>query len=132
MDCSAASLAACIRICKISQTSSTRLELQTLLRALEHVPAQAKVTVYTDSQNIIDLPQRRLRLEAQSFCSKVGKPLNNGDLYRRFYDAWDRLRPVLVKVKGHSPAVQKSRLEQVFALVDKAARNCSRKLRPTE
>lgn len=121
-------LAARIATCEFEQTSSTRLELQVLLHVLSAMPAQQKVTVFTDSQNIIDLPRRRARLQEQGFCSKQGRRLNNADLYQRFFELWDRLALDLVKVRGHSPSAEKSKVEQIFALVDIAARQHSRQL----
>lgn len=103
-------------------TSSTRLELQTVLYALTRAPAADKVTIFTDSQNIIGLPARRKKLEAQAFCSRQGKPLNNSDLYRSFFSLLDKQSCELIKVKGHSRASGKTMIEQIFALVDQAAR----------
>lgn len=106
-----------------AQTSSTRLELQTLLHALSELRSGiSKVTVFTDSQNIVGLPGRREKLERQQFCSKQGKPLSNSDLYQAFFMALD-IRPIeLIKVKGHSRGQDKTAVERIFALVDQAAR----------
>ena len=49
---------------EFEHTSSTKLELQTLLWALSDIQVNGrKVSVYTDSQNIISLEGRRARLE---------------------------------------------------------------------
>lgn len=107
-----------------SQTSSTRLELQTLLHALSESDSCAnKATVFTDSQNIVGLPGRREKLEIQRFRSKQGKPLNNADLYQAFFVEMDKRSIELVKVKGHSRASEKTTTERIFALVDQAARS---------
>ena len=54
---SAEELKAQVQVKRFEQTSSTRLELQTLLWALNDLPATGcKVMIYTDSQNIIGLP----------------------------------------------------------------------------
>lgn len=106
-----------------ADTSSTRLELQTLLWALsERVPGTGSITVLTDSQNIVSLPSRRGRIEASGFCSKQGRPLSNADLYRTFFALLDQRAFQLVKVKGHSRASEKTAVERVFSLVDQAAR----------
>lgn len=119
-------LAAQICIAKFANTSSTRLELQTLLHALSQTPAGARLTLYTDSQNIIRLPSRRERLEALGYCSKRGKALRNNALYRQFFALWDERQCRLVKLKGHCRAAETTRLQQVFACVDKAARQACR------
>lgn len=124
-----ATLALAIRTRTFTLTSSTRLELQTLLWALSEIPREvSRVVVFTDSQNIIGLPGRRARLEAQQFCSRQGKLLANADLYRSFFTIFDRLPCELIKVKGHSRASEKSAIEKIFALVDQAARRGSREL----
>lgn len=121
-------MAATIKTQVFDHTSSTRLELQTLLYALSCAPAAGKVTVLTDSQNIIGLPARRKKLEAQAFCSRQGKLLSNADLYRSFFNLLDKQPCELIKVKGHSQASGKTKVEQIFALVDQAARRGCRML----
>lgn len=112
---------------RFEQTSSTKLELQTLLWALNELldtglaPGQI-VTVYTDSQNIIGLPARRARLERNSYYSSKNRRLANFDLYQAFYRITDCLACEWVKVVGHKPTHTKDRIDQLFNLVDRAAR----------
>lgn len=116
-----------IQVFKFAETSSTRVELETLLRALQDVPVESgSLTVYTDSQNILSLPDRRTRLEAQDFRSQKGKPLNNAALYQSFFEVLDRRGFTLVKVKGHKPTSQRDTTDQRFNLVDRAARKACR------
>lgn len=126
IELSLSELAAQVRIVNFADTSSTRLELQTLLHALRQTPAATRITLYTDSQNIIRLPVRRERLELLDFCSKRGDVLVNGDLYRHFFALWDERQCQLVKLKGHCREAEKTRLQQVFACVDKTARQACR------
>ena len=112
-----------IRSKTFKATSSTRLELETLLWALEELsPSNVPITLYTDSQNIVRLPGRRERLETSDFHSKAGDPIKNADLYLKFYDAIDRLEIEIVKVKGHQRTSEKSKIEKIFTLVDRASR----------
>ena len=54
------SLRPCVKVRRFEHTSSTKLELQTLLWALSEIHALgSKVIVYTDSQNIMGLQGRR-------------------------------------------------------------------------
>lgn len=126
IESSLSELMAQVRIERFANTSSTRLELQVLLHALSQTPIGAGITLYTDSQNTVRLPARRQRLEVQDYCSKRGKALLNGDLYRQFFALWDERQCQLVKLKGHCQEAEKSRLQQVFACVDKAARQACR------
>lgn len=108
-------------------TTASRLELETLLWALERVETVGKqLTVFTDSQTIVGLPSRRQSLEQKGFRSSKGRELANGDLYQNFYYVWDRLQFELCKVKGHSPTSEKTENGELFAIVDRAARDCLR------
>ncbi|HBM85742.1 MAG TPA: ribonuclease H [Opitutae bacterium] len=112
---------------KFTDTSSTKMELQTLLWALSDLPtSDAAVIVYTDSQNIISLPGRRSRFEAHDYHSQKGLPLRNAELYQAFFRLYDRLNVQLVKVKGHKAAKQKDPIDRIFTLVDRASRNAHR------
>lgn len=116
-----------VKIKRFENTSSTRLELQTLLWALEELPNKSnRVTVFTDSQNIIGLLSRRIRLEKSDFKNKQDKLLKNHDLYRSFYQLVDTIPFELVKVAGHLPKSQKDKMAQLFTLVDKASRRALR------
>jgi ribonuclease HI len=119
------SLANRIRVKRFEATTSTRLEIETLIWALQATQPQS-VTVYTDSQNIIGLPDRRERMEKQGYCSKSGAPLNQADLYREFFRLTDSLECTFVKVKGHRRSKEKSRIDQLFTLVDRASRQALR------
>lgn len=122
-----ATLNARVVVRKFTDTSSTKLELQTLLWALSDLPtSDAAVIVYTDSQNIISLPNRRPRFEAHNYHSKKGLPLRNAELYQAFFRLFDRLNIELVKVKGHKSAKQKNPIDRMFTLVDRASRNAHR------
>ncbi|MCK5825512.1 MAG: ribonuclease H [Desulfuromusa sp.] len=116
-----------VKVRRFEQTSSTKLELQTLLWALNDIQTSGdKVTVYTDSQNIVSLPQRRERLEQNDYCSHKNIRLNNFELYQQFYMLIDQLECKLVKVRGHKRAKQKNGIDRLFTLVDRASRKALR------
>ncbi len=116
-----------IQVFKFTETSSSRIELQTLLRALADLPeSHSPLTIYTDSQNILSLADRRSRLEANDFYSSKGKLLKNAELYRRFFEIFDERGFRLVKIKGHKPVSERDSIDQQFNLVDKAARKACR------
>lgn len=118
-----------IKIQKFIETSSTKLELQTLLWALADIPKSCTpLTVYTDSQNILGLAARRAGFEAQNYHSKKGLPLRNAALYQAFFQMSDDKGFQLKKIKGHKPADQRDPIDQLFNLVDKASRAACKKL----
>jgi len=118
----------CIKVKRFEHTSSTKLELQTLLWALSDIQALgSKVIIYTDSQNIIGLQGRRDRLEKNDYRSKKNKHLNNYELYQNYFRMTDQLDCELVKVRGHQVSNQKNDIDRLFTLVDRASRNTLRR-----
>ena len=116
-----------VKVRRFEHTSSTKLELQTLLWALGDIKALgSKVIVYTDSQNIMGLKRRRDRFEQNDYRSKKNKRLNNYELYQEFYRMIDQLDCELVKVHGHQVSNQKDDMDRLFTLVDRASRNALR------
>jgi ribonuclease HI len=120
-----------LKVKRFESTSSTKLELQTLLWALEEIMTLAKadditLTAYTDSQNIISLPTRRARLEQQNFYSSKNKRLNHFELYQQFYRLTSTIKCDFVKVIGHQAADKKDEIDRLFALVDRASRHALR------
>ncbi len=116
---------------RFENTSSTKLELQTFLWAVKEVQAAHEglkftLAVYTDSQNIVTLPQRRVRLEQRNFLSSKNKPLKNQDLYKEFYQLASEVEFDLIKVVGHQSSKDKDEIGRLFSLVDKVARSALR------
>ena len=117
-----------VKVKRFEHTSSTKLELQTLLWALRDIQALGrKVIVYTDSQNIMGLQGRRDRFEQNDYRSKENIRLNHYELYQDFYRMIDQLDCELVKVHGHQVSNQKDNIDRLFTLVDRASRNALRK-----
>jgi len=122
------SLRSCVQVRKFENTSSTRLELQTLLWALSDVQSSGKrVIIYTDSQNIMRLPGRRGHFEKRDYRSKKNRRLNHYELYQEFFRVTDPLDCEFIKVRGHQESNQKDEMDSIFTLVDKASRNALRK-----
>jgi ribonuclease HI len=117
-----------VKVRRFEHTSSTKLELQTLLWALSDIQTLgSKVIVYTDSQNIMGLQERRDRFEQNDYCSKKNKRLLNYELYREFYRMTDQLDCEFVKVRGHQVSNQKDEFDRLFTLVDRASRSALRR-----
>lgn len=116
---------------RFEQTSSTKLELQTLLWSLNQTIAvygdsDLTLTIYTDCQNIIGLEARRFGLEQNNYVTSNNKRLNNYELYQAFYQLTSRINCKLVKVVGHQISNKKDEIDKLFSLVDKASRRALR------
>lgn len=117
-----------VKLKRFEETSSTKLELQILIWTLTQIPlSDNKVTVYTDSQNIISLLGRRERLEENNFSSKKNELIKNHLLYQEFYRITDQFNCEFIKVSGHKASKKKNEIDQIFTLVDRASRNALRK-----
>ena len=117
-----------IKIKRFENTSSTKLELQTFLLAIEEINLNTSflIKVYTDCQNIIGLPNRKEKLQALDYHSSSGKLLNNSELYKDFFKLLEKYNCEFIKVKGHKKNSLKDEIDDIFNLVDKASRNALR------
>jgi ribonuclease HI len=116
-----------IKTKKFEDTSSTKLELEVLLWALDDEELKGKnIQVYTDCQNILGLESRREKLENHKYKTSTGKILKNYILYKNFYKKIDELECEFIKVKGHKPSKEKDLIDDLFTLVDKSSRNTLR------
>jgi len=118
-------LSASIKIKQFESTSSTKLELETLLWALSQI-SNREIISYTDSQNIAGLLSRKKQLEKKKFCSKAGRSLSNAKLYRDFFEKTEKFDIQFRQVNGHKPSRQKNNIDTIFSLVDRASRNALR------
>lgn len=116
-----------VQVKRFGDTSSTKLEIQTLIWALtEVIEFKGKIVLYTDSQNIIGLPGRRERLEKNNYHSKAGKQITNFELYKQFFLILDSLDLEMKKIKGHKRSSTKNNIDRLFTMVDRASRNALR------
>lgn len=122
-------IAARLKICRFENTSSTRLEVQTVLWALDEIEktiprhGSMLLQIYTDSQCVAGLQGRRARLSSCNFLSKkTGQPLKNADLYRTFYEFNDKMGFSVSKVSGHTSVSSRDTIHHIFACVDQEAR----------
>lgn len=121
-------LAECIQTRRFAPATSSALELECLLWALEElVDKGQRVVVCTDSQLLVGLESRRETLEGNSYLSAQGKPHRLAGLYRRFFQLIDGMDVQLVKLEGHKRGSEKTASDRLFTLVDRASRSALRK-----
>lgn len=109
-----------VRIERFENTSSTKLELQNLLLILkDYIELKNyNIVVYTDSQNILSLLDRRQKIENKLF--------KNHTEYKEFFNLVDNCNLKIIKIKGHKPKIKKDNIDKIFSVVDKAARKALR------
>ena len=119
-----------VKLKRFEKTSSTKLEIQTVLWALSEVgDFERKIILYTDSQNIFGLGGRRERLEKNNYYSKQNRRITNWELYRDFYGLTDELNIEIKRVSGHKKTCTKDNIDRLFTIVDRASRNALRNSR---
>lgn len=113
-----------VKIKRFEDTSSTKLEVQTMLWALNDMSCgNEKIIIYTDCQNIIGLNNRREKFEQNNYLTSKSTLIANHELYKEFYSLMDKLDVTLIKVKGHKKSYLKDDIDKIFTLVDKASRD---------
>lgn len=120
----------------VEHTTNTRLELQTLLWALESLRSNTEtktsgemgsITIYTDCRTAVDLLRRRKRLESVHYLSKrKGTILGNADIYKSIFTLYDEFSPKLIWIKGHTSGKDRVGIQKIFSEVDKLVRNVLR------
>lgn len=113
---------------KFSDTSSTKLEIETAIWAVKSIsPAvienKAGLVLYSDSQCVCGLTDRRKKLESAGFiASGSGKLLNHAESYKEFYKLCDDLGLQVTKVTGHSPKGTHDAIHRIFSIIDRNVR----------
>lgn len=112
---------------KFEDTSSTKIELQSFLWAMENIKqTDTFFEVYTDCQNILSLLNRREKLESNNYLTSTKKQVKNHILYKEFYKIIDKYSCEFIKVKGHKKSSLKDETDEIFSKVDKASRRALR------
>jgi len=114
---------------RFEDTSSTKLEVETVLWALEEYcidpdnSVARKLHIYSDSQCVVGLLTRRARLESCGFQSKGGtRLLKNASLYGKYYELYDRLKFDVTKVEGHTRSRSRNSVQHIFSFIDQKVR----------
>ena len=122
-------VAARLKTRRFTETSSTKLEVQTVLWALDDLRKEftgstlGSLQIYTDSQCVAGLMKRRNTLTKSDFIAKRSSCLlTNATLYREFYAAYDQLGFELIKVSGHSRTSSHDAVHRIFSYVDREVR----------
>ena len=122
-----------LRLRKFENTSSTQLEVETVLWAIENFLNQIKITenlkldLYSDSQCVCGLLERRDGLNKKAFKNSRNETLKHAALYQKFYEYHDLLHFNVIKVTGHSPKDTHDTIHRVFSFIDNEVRQEMRK-----
>jgi ribonuclease HI len=108
----------------VMNTSHNRMELWAVLKAFDYVKNQnlnfEKINVYSDSQYVVNITDRKDKLIKKGFISNKGTPIQNSDLIKELIQIIEDYNIELIKVKAH---LKKSVTENYNRKVDKIARS---------
>lgn len=89
----------------ILNTTHQRMEITAVVEGLKYVLAQLgesiPISVISDSQYVIELPLRKLKLQAKNFLTNKGNEIINLDLVKAFYNVIEHLNITFTKTKAH-------------------------------
>jgi ribonuclease HI len=113
----------------IKEENNVRVELKSVILALEYCIADTPIELYTDSRSVTDLLSRREKLEASGYVSKnKNKVLSNADLYKKLFQIYDRVHPDIHWIKGHAPKNEQDQAQKNFSYIDRLVRKKLRDL----
>ncbi len=89
----------------VTNTTHNRMELLAVIKALDFVQAQSTtnepIAVYSDSQYVVKLADRKEKLKQNRFTTKKGSPIQNADLVKILIKQMDTRILRFIKVKAH-------------------------------
>ncbi|MCW3120596.1 MAG: hypothetical protein JWQ38_88 [Flavipsychrobacter sp.] len=81
------------------------MELTAVIKAIEYIKAEHTnvnaVSIFSDSQYVIRLPERREKLEGKNFITKKGTDIQNADLVKELYSIAAGISIEFIKVQAH-------------------------------
>ena len=113
---------------KIAGSTHNRMEITAVIEAISFIKSHYQdhvesIQIFSDSQYVIGLPARQVKLQSQDFFTKKGKTLNNTDLIVSLFEALTAFPIILTKVKAHQ---KKTDTENHNIEVDKLCRKLMR------
>jgi ribonuclease HI len=89
---------------KAQDTTHNRMELMAVIKAVEFMDENHKgssLIVYTDSQYVHHIPERKDKLKKKQFLTNKGTPIQNVDLVQTLILQIERHSISFIKVKAH-------------------------------
>lgn len=108
-------------------TTHNRMELLGTIKALEYIKENSLkfnyIKIYSDSQYLVRLLERKEKLKKSDFLKKSGEPIQNNDLVKNIVTYIDSMHIEFVKVKAHQKKSDKKNFNRE---VDILSRNLIR------
>ncbi len=115
----------------VRDTTNQAMELTAVISSIQFLVGKnltpEKITVFTDSQYVCRLPERRKMLEGRNFGNRRGEKLPNWRLVIKLYTFLEKYEIEFRKIAAHQPAGKSPESDRLRA-VDKLARQLVRKV----
>lgn len=112
---------------KTHTSSHNSMELTAVIKSIEYIKTQRipfkQIKIFTDSQYVTDLTQRKNKLKSSRFQTKKGNPIKNIDLVKKLIAFIETFPLEFIKVKAHQ---KKTKFENYNRTVDKLSRKIIR------
>ncbi len=112
-----------------TDTTHNRMEMLAVIKAIEFADENyknASLVVYTDSQYVSRIPERKEKIKKNLFLSKKGSPLQNHDLVQILIYQIETHTIEFIKVKAHQKTCCLNTPVNYNSKVDKLARQMVR------
>ncbi|OHD12135.1 MAG: hypothetical protein A2086_10875 [Spirochaetes bacterium GWD1_27_9] len=116
-----------------NNTTHNSMELLASIKALEFIEEKKysykQIKLYTDSQYLTGLTDRKEKLENKDFLTKKGTSIQNADLVKKIIQYIEKLNIEFIKVKAHLKKTDTTNFNiEVDKLSRKIVRQCVDKL----
>jgi len=108
-------------------TTHNRMEIKACIESIKYIIEKntvlGAIQIYTDSQYVVGLLERKNKLKATGFQTKAGNSIQNTDLVQELIILLEKYPIKLIKVKAHQ---KKDETENLNIEVDKMVRRLLR------
>lgn len=113
-------------------TTHNRMELLAVIKAISFAAENFKdaaLAIYTDSQYVFRIPERKEKLKQHHFQTKKGNPVQNSDLVQTLIGQFETCQIEFKKIKAHqkqltaNPDIHSSYNSEVDKLVRRMVRD---------
>jgi ribonuclease HI len=101
-------------------TTHNRMELTAVIKAIDFAVVKypgANLEIYTDSQYVVNLPERMEKLLNKNFITKKGNELNNSDLLQMLISHVKSQSINFIKVKAHLKSSDRENLNREVDMI---------------
>lgn len=111
----------------VEQTNHNRMELQAVIEAVKYAQSVGessdRLVVYSDSQYVVNIPQRMYKLAKNNFLTRKNTTIRNADMVKQLIHLIQTSNIVFTKVTAH---LKKSASENYNREVDMISRKLVR------